>query len=241
MNTEQFAGVGALPVPASASEPTLGSVVLRKPWHERYARARSLLRPKIEAYRYARGIEEQPGDTKEKIHAIRGNASKLERRKDVQARIAFLSRQDEEVLAAKRQRLEEFLWSVHEVDPADLWEIVESPKLDADGEPIIDENTGEAVMERHQRLRFMAELPEDVRRTVQSIKYTESGRPQVERYSAMQANQELRKLLGIGASTDRDGNEFERMSDRELIGELSRQAQELGVNVTLSYQMGDDR
>ncbi len=54
-----------------------GAVVLRKPEHERYARARSLLTPKLEAYRRAFDHlgESSPGE----IHAMRGNASKLER------------------------------------------------------------------------------------------------------------------------------------------------------------------
>lgn len=212
-----------------------GSRPLRNPAHERYARARSLLRPKIEAYRYAYRYDDDSALDDKKRHALRGNASKLERGRNMQDRIAWLCRQEEEVLAEKRRRLEEFLWLVHDANPADLWEIAEKPRTDDDGEPIEDEN-GQPIMVKYQRLKFMAELPEDLQRTVQSIKYTESGRPQVERYSALQANQELRKLLGIGGiSDDNRVNEFERMSDDQLIAALRDQANELGVNVTLTY------
>lgn len=236
-NTEPLiAGVNAMPAVAldPAAQP------LRNPRHERFARARSLLTPKIEAYR--RAFDHVDGDlSASEIHAMRGNASKLERNPKVADRIAYLARQDEDVLRAKRERLEEFLWLIHEANPADLWEMAEKEKTDADGEPVLD-NAGNPVMTRYQRLKFMAEMPEDLQRTVQSIKYTESGRPQVERYSAMQANQELRKLLGIGAvSREMGDGELNRLSDAELIAELSRQANDLGIQVDLTYRIGHER
>ena len=63
----------------------VGSQPLRNAKHEIYCRQRSLLRSKIEAYRAA-GFASVSDD------AARGNAGKLERRADVQARIAYLSR-----------------------------------------------------------------------------------------------------------------------------------------------------
>ena len=233
-NTEPVAGVMANTLPAIALDPA--AAPLRNPRHERFARARSLLTPKLEAYRRAFWDDERE-PTSAELHALRGNASKLERNAKVAARIAYLARQDEDVLRAKRERLEEFLWLVHEANPADLWEIAEKEKTDGDGEAVFDVD-GNPVMVRYQRLKFMSELPEDLQRTVQSIRYTESGRPQVERYSAMQANQELRKLLGIGAVSREIGDgELTRMSDAELIAELSRQANELGINVQLTYDI----
>ena len=46
----------------------------------------------------------------------------------------------------------------------------------------------------------------------------------------------MRRALGIGrtSSTDRRANEFERMSDAELVEALSRQANELGVKINLA-------
>jgi hypothetical protein len=98
---------------------------------------------------------------------------------------------------------------VHENNPADLWETVEKEKTangKPDGDPVLDGN-GAPVMVKYQRLKLMEELPEDLQRTVEWIKYTESGRPQVVQYSKMLANQELRKLLGIG--DNRGGAEFD--------------------------------
>ena len=216
---------------------TLGARPLRNPRHERFARARSLLVPKSEAYRRAFDLVEAQLDANQ-AHAVRGNASKLERKQQIADRITWLCRQDEEVLAEKRRRLEEFLWLVHESDPGELWEIAEREKTDAEGDAVLSE-AGDPVMVRYQRLKFMVDLPEDVRRTVESIKYTESGRPQVSTYSKMQANQELRKLLGIGATRDDFGNsEFDRMSDDQLFSELERLANELGVPVTLRIGAG---
>jgi hypothetical protein len=63
---------------------------------------------------------------------------------------------------------EEVLWLVHEADVADLWEIVEVPKFDKDGNPVLDKD-GNAVMEKIQRPRLMSELPEDLQRVVDSV------------------------------------------------------------------------
>src|ERR1700684_661692 len=91
-----------------------GSSPLRKPEHERFCRLRAVLRPKGDAYRQA-GLKATTD------HAACGNASRLERRQDVADRIGYLSRQEDEILQAKRQRIEEFLWTVHESNVADLW------------------------------------------------------------------------------------------------------------------------
>lgn len=225
---QAVAGVAPLPAPLP---PPVGARPLRNPKHERYARARSILMPKIEAYRYA-GLG---GDD---THADRGNASKLERKQPIIDRITWLCRQDEDVLAEKRRRLEEFLWLVHDSDPCELWEVRERPKLDDEGEPIIDA-AGETVMVRHERAKFVSELPEDLRRVVEAIEVTKYGDVVPKTYSKMQANQELRKLLGIGAvRDDLAGGEFERLSDEQLFSELVRLANELQVPVTLGIGVG---
>lgn len=225
---QAVAGVAQLPI-----VPPVGAKPLRNPRHERFCRLVSTLMPKAEAYRCAFGLVD-PLDDKQ-FHAVRGNASKLERRKDIQDRVAYLCQQPDELWLQKRDRIERFLWLAHDSDPGELWETVEKEKTDDDGEPILDAE-GKPKMVRYQRLKLMSDLPDDIRRTVESIKYTDSGRPQVECYSKMQANQELRKLLGIGAvRDDLTGGEFERMSDQQLISELSRQANELGINITLTY------
>ena len=102
-------------------------------YEERFARLRSLLRPKADAYR-------QAGLTSQKDHDAAGNASRLERRRDVQDRIAYLSRQEEEILQLKRARIEEFLWAVQESNVAELWETAEVDKTDKQGKPILGED-----------------------------------------------------------------------------------------------------
>jgi hypothetical protein len=72
-----------------------------------------LLWPKAQALREA-------GMRAVKNHDAVSNATRLERRQDVCDRIAFLVRQEEEVLAEKRKRIEEMLWAIHEANIGDL-------------------------------------------------------------------------------------------------------------------------
>ena len=76
-----------------------GSQPLSNARHEHYCRLRSLLCPKGQALREA-------GMRAVKNHDAVSNATRLERRHDVRDRIAFLVRQEEEVLAEKRKRIE---------------------------------------------------------------------------------------------------------------------------------------
>jgi hypothetical protein len=210
-----------------------GSNPLRKPEYERFCRLRALLRPKADAYR-------QSGLKSKSDHDAAGNASRLERRQDVTERIAYLTRQEDEILQLKRARIEEFLWGAHEFNIADLWETVEGTRLhksgDKKGQPILDED-GNPETYKYQRPKLFSDLPEEIQRMVESCSVDESGRVIPKAYSKMQANQELRKLLGIGTVT-RDDGELSRLSDAELISELSRQARELGVEIDLNYRMG---
>jgi hypothetical protein len=214
--------------------PVPGSLALPKHTHERYARARSLLMPKIEAYCQAFRLD-RSAMTPEQLHCARGNASRLENRLHVADRIAYLLRQDEEALTEKRRRLEEFLWLVHEANPAELWEIVERPKIGEDGEPEMDDD-GNPVMVRYQRARFLAELPEDVARIVQGVKITDSGKVVTETYSKMQANQELRKLLGIGVATGQTGDEIGEMSTTQIVAELNAMGVEVKIGVSITNE-----
>lgn len=210
-----------------------GSKPLRNHRHEMFARLRSQLRPKSDAYRRA---FETADDYEE--HAARGNASKVERRKDVADRIAFLSRQDEDLLTAKRARLEEMLWLIHEANVADLWEVVEVEKRDKKGN-LVAGPEGKPVMVRRQQMKFLSELPEEVQRTVESVTVDERGHFTAKVYSRLTANAELRKLLGIGAPVRGEDGELLRLSDSELVAQLAKQAQELGISIDLNYRFGD--
>jgi hypothetical protein len=46
---------------------------------------------------------------------------------------------------------------------------------------------------------------------------------------------ELRKMLNIGGQTDRPETDVSRLSDAELVQQLSEQAKQLGVNINLNY------
>jgi hypothetical protein len=52
-------------------------------------------------------------------------------------------------------------------------------------------------------------------------------------YSKLQASQELRKMLNISRTDDR--NDLARLSDAELIAQLSDMAKQLGVEINLNY------
>jgi hypothetical protein len=94
-----------------------GSRPLTNSKHERYCRLRAALQPRAQAFR------EAGWNTRDDDDAY-SHACRLERRPGVKARIEFLSHQDEELIAEKRRRIEEWLWAVHEVDFGAFWENV---------------------------------------------------------------------------------------------------------------------
>jgi hypothetical protein len=115
-----------LPKPQLPVVPLPGSRPLSNARHEHYCRLRSLLRPKAQALREA-------GMRAVRNHDAVSNATRLERRQDVRDRIAFLVRQEQEVLAEKRKRIEAMLWAIHEANIGDFFETVEIARFDKDG------------------------------------------------------------------------------------------------------------
>lgn len=226
-------GLQTVPAPPTeAADLTIpGSMPLSDPKMERFARERALLEPRGFAYRKAVGKENYP------YHAARGNAARWERRADVQARIAYFCRSDESLLQEKIRRLEEFLWLAHDVDIAEMWETVEVERHDRKGNILRGED-GKPLMKKIQRARPLDQIPDEVRRAIEQITVNEAGVVVPKPYSKMQANAELRKLLGVG-SVVRDDGELARLSDAELIAQLAAQARELGINVDLTYRFGD--
>jgi hypothetical protein len=205
-----------------------GAVPLRNDRHEKFAFRRALLMPKAEAYRAA-------GWTAKDDHAAAGNASRLERRSDVAERIAYLRRNGaEQNLRAKRERLEEFLWNVHESKISDLWETIEVEKRDKKGNVVLDAE-GKPIMVKRQVPRLLSELSEDAQRVIETCSVDENGRVIPKPYSKMQANSELRKLLGVGITTSEDDDDSRRLSDAQLIARLAELSRMLGINVDLSY------
>jgi hypothetical protein len=167
-----------------------------------------LAQSRITAYREA-GWETSDDDD------AYSNAGRLERRSGVRERIEYLSHQDEELIAEKRRRIEEMLWSIHEADIGDYFETTE-----------IDGRT----IERPKRL---ADLPPETRKNIEKIAIDGKGRIVPQLYSKLAASQELRKMLNLGRTDD--VNSVSRFSDAELIQQLADMAKQLGVDIKMDY------
>jgi hypothetical protein len=134
-----------------------------------------------------------------------------------------LSKQQEELIAEKRQRIEEQLWSMHE---ADIGHYFETHAI------------GDKTIEQPKRL---ADLPPEVRKNIEKITIDARGRAVPQLYSKLQASQELRKMLNIGGQKDRPETDVSRLSDAELIQQLADQAKELGIEIDLNYSFAQPK
>ena len=204
-----------------------GSRPLSNARHEHFCHLRSLLCPKGQALREA-------GMRAVKNHDAVSNATRLERRRDVRDRIAFLVRQEEEVLAEKRRRIEETLWAIHEADIGNLWETYETIKVGQDGNPETDE-AGNILTVKKERPRLLSDLPPDVAKLIEDVTIDSKGRLIPKLYSKLQASKELRAMLNIGRPEERT-TDLSRLSDTELVAQLAEQAKELGIEIDLNYR-----
>ena len=198
-------------------EPEAGSLPLTVRKEELYARARSLNHTPNEAARLAGYAAEHR------------NGPKVEKRRRVQARIAWLMRQPEEVLNIAREELAAFLWRVHRRRVTDFYETVEEPILDKEGN-----DTGE--VKRRQRMRPFSDLTPEQETCVEGVRYTEGG-PALSLYSAMQANVELRKLYGIGAVTKGE-DDRSQMSLEALTGRIAETLRAVGLGIGEALKQG---
>ncbi len=213
-------------VEATQFEP--GSLPLRTKRLEAYARERALNNSPSIAARTAgyNGRSDVVG-------------ANLEKKKNVQARIAWLTRDTEDAIREKRQRLETFLWDAIESDRANFYETVEVVIADRNGSPIVDRN-GLPKTKTPTQLKPLEKLSATERRMIESISYTESGKPNLKLVSKEYAHRELRRMLGGDAEAARRTNDFSEYSDAELIAEISRLANELQVNLTLTIEPSKD-
>ena len=214
-------------VEATQFEP--GSLLLRTKRLEAYARERALNNSPSVAARNAgyNGRSDVVG-------------ANLEKKKNVQARIAWLTRDTEEALRQKRQRLETFLWDALESDRANFYETVAVVITDRIGMPILDRN-GSPKTKTVTQLKPLEELSATERGMIESITYTESGKPNIKLVSKEYAHRELRRMIGGYADSDQQRtNEFSGYSDAELMAEIARLANELQVNVTLTIEPSND-
>jgi len=187
-----------------------GSRALKNTKYEKYCRLRASAQARTAAYREA-GWETSDDDN------AYSNACRLERRPGVRERIEYLSHQAEELIAEKRRRIEEMLWSMHEANIGDYFET--------------HETDGKAI-ERPKRL---ADLPPEIRKNIEKITISNNGRLVPQLYSKLAASQELRKMLNIGGQKDRPETGISRLSDAELVQQLTDQAKQLGVQINLNY------
>jgi hypothetical protein len=204
-----------------------GSRALKNAKHEKYCRLRASLQPRGQAYREAGWETSDDGDAY-------SNACRLERRPGVRARIEYLSHQAEELIAEKRRRIEEALWSMHEADIGNFFETVEVAKNDKDGKLATDE-AGKMLTIKKQRPRLLSDLPPELRKVIERVQIDARGNVVPQLYSKAQASADLRKMLNIGRTEDRPESDVARLSDAELIQQLADQAKQLGVEIKLDY------
>ncbi len=74
---------------------------------------------------------------------------------------------------------------------------------------------------------------------IESISYTESGKPNLKLLSKEYAHRELRRMIGGDAQAEQRANDFSQYSDAELFAELGRLANELGIKMTLVIEPED--
>jgi hypothetical protein len=121
-----------------------------------------------------------------------------------------LSRQDVELIAEKRRRLEGRLWAIHEADPGNYFETYDAAaKSDKDGKLETGE-TGKMLTVKKQRPKLLSDLPPDLRKQIEHIHVDSKGNMIPQLYSKVQANAELRKMLNIGSQREPEQTDISR-------------------------------
>src|SRR6516165_7938742 len=175
-----------------------GSRALKNAKYERYCRLRASAQPRIAAYREA-GWETSNDDD------AYSNGCRLERRREIEDRIAYLTRQAEDRIAEKRARIEERLWAIHEADPADYFESYQAIERDHNGRPVPinpDDPNSALLTETRVRPKLLTDLPADLAKLIEDVRVDNRGRLIPRLYSKHQANKELRNMLNLGAKSD---------------------------------------
>jgi hypothetical protein len=203
---------------------------LRRERHEHYARLRAILTPKLQAAREA-GFETM----------TLGNIAKLDRRPDVRARVAALSKMDEEIISMKRERIEARL------NAAAFGNVLQFATF--------DDETGEMVSIDWKRLAEsdLAATITELGFDAKSGKLTRFGRD-----SALNAIAQLREMYGLKAAEKHlhgvklSANvDLDQLSDEELCGLVKQLQSQFGpvINMVgrpddgphLEAQNGDSR
>ena len=209
-------------VPAIASP---GSRPLKNTRQERYCRSRASAQPRIHAYR------EAGWETTDDAAAY-SNSCRLERCPEIRDRIAYLTRQEEDLIAEKRRRIEEQLWAFAGANIQDFFETYDTVKRDHTGQPEHDEK-GALSTELRVRPKLLTDLPPDLAKLIEDVQVDNRGRLIPRLYSKERANKELRNMLNFSAKSD--DSDVSKLSDQELISTLAQQAKELGIDIKLDY------
>jgi hypothetical protein len=196
------------------------------------AATKPLKHPKYETFARQRALNQSPliAGQIAGLNHDRRNLFRIENKPVVAARIAWLSRQDEEELREKRKRLEELLWVGLYADRVDFYETVETPITDRNGHAVLKRN-GEPYTKMVIQLKPIDKLTPQHRCLIESITYTKSGKPNLKLISKEYCHRELRKMLGGDAKPAERANEFSNFNDAELLAELDRVANELGIKI----------
>ena len=195
-----------------------GSRPLSNTRHEHYSRLRSLLCPKGRALREA-------GMRAVKNRDAVSNATRLERRQDVRDRIAYLVRQEEEVLAEKRKRIEERLWAIHEADIGDFFERYDKEVTDKNGNIETDEK-GAVLRQACERPKLLADLSPETAKLIEDVSVDSRGRLIPKLYSKLKHAQYQRQ-----GSTARCQPIIRCRADLHA----RAASRELGISIDLNY------
>jgi hypothetical protein len=145
------------------------------------------------------------------------NAQRMVQNARIKARVAYLTRAEEEVIREQRAMILERQWLWHDYDVADFYEVVSEPLM-RDGEVVIGDD-GHPIMRQVQRLKPLDALSPAQRQCI------DASAPSLRLVNKVEANRDLRKLLGLDkpakvAETDAEGNSVERKTYTDL--ELAR-------------------
>lgn len=199
-----------------------GSEPLANEKRELYCQSRAIHNSRQVAYQEA-------GFKSVDAHTARGNAAKLERlHPEIRTRIAWLGGQKDEITRRIAAEIEAGYCAIMRADIRDYYNEVDRPVLDKDGDPVIDETTGTAKTRVVQEIKPFSEMTPEQRFAISSLKYTDSGRPNLELYPRTHAKTELRKMRGIGVQGAEEGDEFSRMSREELRAFIARELGAIG-------------
>ena len=146
--------------------------------------------------------------------------------------------QSEEFIAEKRRRIEQQLWAIHEANIGDYFETVEVAKVDRDGKAETDE-AGNMLTVKTERPRLISDLAPELAQVIEDVTIDSKGRAIPKLYSKLQASKELRAMLNIGKPAD--ATAVSKLSDAELIAQLSDTAKQLGVEIDLNYSFAQPK